>query len=358
MRKSGDSAKIRTCNGAARERSLRGVGPPLLHVDEAASNSPPPFARCSTSAPPKRRARAPRRCRRTGARARARCCCTRWRCGLGARPPSSDASSSSGASKKVTSPTSPTARAVEGFIMKGSLALKTELRGSAEVEHMGSSGTVGLGQLRLSGDHQLSEGRAARDPRRRARARGGAALTASRSHELQNALKPSARTRRRRRAQATTRRGVARVDRAAARAAPRGNRALRSVDRARREHDAVELDQPRARRPRQAPARPHPEREPRKLVERRQLQVHARRVHPLLLLARARPRDLRRTRPRRSVCERARLRCRPASPPRRRRRRRGRRVSAAARTSSWRAAGGWGAATPSAASWAPTCGTR
>ena len=53
--------------------------------------------------------------------------------GLKAKPPSSDASSSSGASKKVTSPTSPTARAVEGFIMKGSLALKTELRGSAEV---------------------------------------------------------------------------------------------------------------------------------------------------------------------------------------------------------------------------------
>ena len=112
--------------------------------------------------------------------------------GLKAKPPSSDASSSStAASKKVTSPTSPTARAVEGFIMKGSLALKTELRGSAEVEHMKLGGTrSGSGELRLSGDHQLSE-----EPElleilgAELEREEVAALTASRSHEeLQNAL--------------------------------------------------------------------------------------------------------------------------------------------------------------------------
>ena len=76
--------------------------------------------------------------------------------------------------------------------MKGSLALKTELRGSAEVEHMKLGGTrSGSGELRLSGDHQLSE-----EPElleilgAELEREEVAALTASRSHEeLQNALK-------------------------------------------------------------------------------------------------------------------------------------------------------------------------
>ena len=89
----------------------------------------------------------------------------------------------------MTSPTSPTAQHVEGFIMKGSLALKTELRGSAEVEHMKLGGTrSGSGELRLSGDHQLSEEPELLEISAPSSARGGGGHTASRSTRAADAL--------------------------------------------------------------------------------------------------------------------------------------------------------------------------